>query len=79
MILNILTSPQDLNVIQGEHDGAFVLLSWLVALAASYAGLDIIKLVRNRSQPAWRHAWLWAGASAMGLGVWSMHFIGMHA
>ncbi|SDM94719.1 EAL domain-containing protein [Vreelandella arcis] len=79
MLFNILPDPQTLNAVQGEHSASLVLLSWLVALAASYAGLDIIKLVSKGSQPAWRRAWLWAGASAMGLGVWSMHFIGMHA
>jgi diguanylate cyclase (GGDEF)-like protein/PAS domain S-box-containing protein len=79
MLLNILPAPQILNAVQGEHNVPLVLLSWLVALAASYAGLDIIKLVSKGCLPAWRSAWLWAGASAMGLGVWSMHFIGMHA
>ena len=48
-------------------------------LAASYAGLDTIKLVSRFSDSVWRSLWLLAGASAMGLGVWSMHFIGMHA
>ncbi|MGM0823281.1 MAG: EAL domain-containing protein [Pseudomonadota bacterium] len=79
MPLNILSDPQSLSAVQGEHDVQLVVLSWLVALAASYAGLDIIKLVSQISTPSWRRVWLWAGASAMGLGVWSMHFIGMHA
>ncbi|MCL7928681.1 EAL domain-containing protein [Halomonas llamarensis] len=79
MLFNILSDPGALNAVQGEHDSFLVLVSWLVALAASYAGLDIIKLVRKGSNPAWRRGWLCAGASAMGLGVWSMHFIGMHA
>ncbi|MEA2120208.1 EAL domain-containing protein [Halovibrio sp. HP20-50] len=79
LISNILPDPQTLNAIQGEHEASLVLVSWLVALAASYAGLDIIKLVSNMSRPMWRRVWLWAGASAMGLGVWSMHFIGMYA
>ncbi|WP_240538668.1 EAL domain-containing protein [Halomonas sp. SH5A2] len=75
----MLSDSGALNAVQGEHDNFLVLVSWLVALAASYAGLDIIKLVRKGSNPAWRLGWLCAGASAMGLGVWSMHFIGMHA
>ncbi|MDR5874185.1 bifunctional diguanylate cyclase/phosphodiesterase [Vreelandella gomseomensis] len=79
MLFNILPDPQSLGAVQGEHAAPLVMLSWLVALAASYAGLDIIKLVSKGSHPAWRRAWLWSGASAMGLGVWSMHFIGMHA
>ncbi|MCA1772674.1 MAG: EAL domain-containing protein [Halomonas sp.] len=75
----MLSDPGALNAVQGEHDTFLVLVSWLVALAASYAGLDIIKLVRKGPNPAWQRGWLCAGASAMGLGVWSMHFIGMHA
>ncbi|MBR2512575.1 MAG: EAL domain-containing protein [Halomonas sp.] len=79
MLLNVLSDPGALNAIQGKHDIPLVFISWLVALAASYAGLDTIKLVRKVNQPLWRSLWLLAGASAMGLGVWSMHFIGMHA
>lgn len=79
MLLNVLSDPQALDAIQGKHDIPLVFLSWLVALAASYAGLDIIKLVRRVSSPIMRSLWFCAGASAMGLGVWSMHFIGMHA
>ncbi|MCO7246018.1 EAL domain-containing protein [Halomonas sp. Mc5H-6] len=79
MLINFLSDPGALNAVQGEHDTFLVLVSWLVALAASYAGLDIIKLVRKGSNPLWRLGWLFAGASAMGLGIWSMHFIGMHA
>ncbi|OJA05837.1 EAL domain-containing protein [Halomonas sp. QHL1] len=79
MQLNFLSDPQALDAVQGKHDIPLVFISWLVALAASYAGLDIIKLVRKVSNSLWRALWLLAGASAMGLGVWSMHFIGMHA
>lgn len=79
MLPTMLSNPAALNAIQGEHNASPVLLSWLVALAASYAGLDIIKLVRKVSHSTWRGTWLVAGASAMGLGVWSMHFISMHA
>lgn len=79
MLFNILSDPGGLNAVQGKHEAFWVLISWLVALAASYAGLDIIKLVRKGSNSSWRWGWLFAGASAMGLGVWSMHFIGMHA
>lgn len=79
MLFNVLSDPQALNAIQGKHDILLVFISWLVALAASYAGLDTIKLVRKVTHSLWRSVWLFAGASAMGLGVWSMHFIGMHA
>lgn len=80
MILSdFFLDPQTQDATQGMHDSFLVMLSWLVALAASYAGLDIIKLVGKVAHSGWRSVWLLVGASAMGLGVWSMHFIGMHA
>nr|WP_232230289.1 EAL domain-containing protein [Halomonas sp. 1513] len=48
-------------------------------MAAAYTGLDIINLVGTARRAAWRWLWLACGASVMGLGVWSMHFTGMHA
>ncbi|WP_404464459.1 EAL domain-containing protein [Vreelandella aquamarina] len=80
MILpNLLLDPQALSALQGKHDVPLVILSWLVALAASYASLEIIRLVSSTSSSLWRRTWLTAGASVMGAGVWSMHFVGMHA
>ena len=51
-------------------------LSLLVATAASYTALD----VAGRATAATgrdRLAWLIGGAFAMGLGIWSMHYVGM--
>ncbi|WP_255303881.1 EAL domain-containing protein [Halomonas sp. BL6] len=80
MILpNLLLEPQALSALQGKHDIPLVILSWLVALAASFASLEIIRLVGSTSSTLWRRTWLIAGASVMGTGVWSMHFVGMHA
>lgn len=79
LLENLILDPHAIHAVQGEYDLHLVLLSWLVALAAAYTGLDIIKLTRQVRRVTWRWLWLWVGASAMGLGVWSMHFIGMHA
>src|ERR1700686_2527504 len=55
-----------------------VALSVLMAISASYAALDLAGRVTAAS--GWlRSAWLIGGASAMGLGIWSMHFIAMLA
>jgi len=62
----------------GSYDYRTVTLSALMALAASYAALDLAGRVTAAS--SWvRSAWLIGGASAMGLGIWSMHFIAMLA
>ena len=55
-----------------------VALSVLIAIAASYAALDIA----GRATAAlgrMRTTWLVGGAASMGLGIWSMHYIGIVA
>lgn len=79
ILSHLLLDPQALDAVQGEHRWHLVALSWLIALAASYIGLDTIKLVGQARHAGWRWLWLVTGACVMGLGVWSMHFIGMHA
>lgn len=56
-----------------------VTLSIVIAIVASYIALDIAG--RLRRSAARRHLLLWyvSGAFMMGLGIWSMHFVGMTA
>ncbi len=61
-----------------HHDPTLVLLSFVIAVLASYTTLDLtnsLVLTRGRAQLAW----LAAGALAMGTGIWAMHFTGMLA
>lgn len=63
----------------GSHDTTLVLLSILIAIAASYTALD---LAGRMSVASARRNWsLWLGAAsfAMGGGIWSMHFVAMLA
>ncbi|MCH6485397.1 EAL domain-containing protein [Pseudoxanthomonas sp. LH2527] len=55
-----------------------VVTSFVVAVAASYAALKTTGRIRASDAVA-RRWWLAGGALAMGIGVWSMHFIGMLA
>ena len=55
-----------------------VITSFVVAVMASYAALKTTGRIRA-SDPVARRWWLGGGALAMGIGVWSMHFIGMLA
>jgi len=65
-------------VINGSYDYGEVARSILIAIAASYAALDLAGRVTAAS--GWtRVAWLSAGAGAMGIGIWAMHFKGMLA
>jgi PAS domain S-box-containing protein len=55
-----------------------VALSLLVAACASYTALDVAGRATAATGRA-RLAWLIGGAAAMGLGIWSMHYVGMLA
>jgi PAS domain S-box-containing protein len=62
----------------GSYDYAEVARSVLIAVAASYAGLDLAGRVTT-ARGGVRLAWLSGGATAMGIGVWAMHLKGMLA
>jgi len=62
----------------GFYDYGEVARSVLIAVAASYAALDLTGRVTAASGRT-RVAWLSAGATAMGTGIWAMHFKGMLA
>lgn len=58
---------------------------WLVALSlgvatlASYTALDLAGRISLLAPSRARHLWLAGGGAAMGVGIWSMHFVGMLA
>jgi PAS domain S-box-containing protein len=62
----------------GFYDYRLVALSILLAMLASYAALDLAGRITSARGPI-RSIWLTGGAAAMGLGIWSMHYIGMLA
>lgn len=55
-----------------------VIVSALIAVLASYTALDLSGRVAS-SQGTERKLWLAGGATAMGTGIWSMHFLAMLA
>ena len=59
-----------------HHHPIFVGLSLLVAVFGSWTALDLFRRVRSHIGRA-RQAWLSMAAIAMGLSIWSMHFIAM--
>lgn len=61
-----------------SYDLRLVVLSVLIAILASYVALDLALRVRA-VRGITRHAWLASGSISMGLGIWSMHFVGMLA
>jgi two-component system NarL family sensor kinase len=59
----------------GSYDYRLVLLSILIAILASYVALDLSARVTAARGGA-RRAWLTGVAVSMGLGIWSMYFVG---
>ncbi|MBM0065725.1 bifunctional diguanylate cyclase/phosphodiesterase [Alkalicoccobacillus gibsonii] len=62
----------------GSYSLPLVLLSFIIATLASYTALDLAERIQN-GRGTKRFLWLGGGALTMGIGIWSMHFIGMLA
>jgi len=65
-------------ILTHSYDYRLVALSVVIAVLASYAALDLAGRVTS-ARGTTRRLWLGVGAIAMGLGIWSMHYIGMLA
>src|SRR5256712_9210548 len=64
--------------VRGSYHYGLGALSVLIAMFAAYAALDLA--ARVTAAGSWTRAvWLLGGAGAMGIGIWSMHYIGMLA
>jgi two-component system sensor histidine kinase/response regulator len=64
--------------LEGSYNYNLVALSVCIAIFASYAALDLGGRV-TASRGTVRFTWLMGGSFAMGMGIWSMHYIGMLA
>jgi two-component system, sensor histidine kinase and response regulator len=65
-------------MLHGRYDYSLVCLSVMLAIFAAYAALDLAGRVTSSHGYA-RAFWLSAGASAMGVGIWTTHYVGMLA
>ncbi len=65
-------------ILTSTYDMRLVIVSVLIAILAAGAALDLAGRVTAARGMA-RCWWLAGGATAMGTGIWSMHFIGMLA
>ncbi len=65
-------------MIEKSYNFGLVLLSVLVAAIGAYVAVEIAERVRA-AEGRRRIMWTCSGALAMGLGIWSMHFVGMLA
>src|SRR5918992_337042 len=63
---------------QATYNSWLVALSIVVAMVVAYTALKLAARVAEAG-PSGGRLWLLGGAAAMGMGIWSMHFIGMLA
>ena len=60
------------------YNSRLAALSIAVAISVSHTAFRLASRVVDATRPM-RHYWMVGGASTMGIGIWSMHFIGMLA
>lgn len=65
-------------MLMSSYDQLLVIVSFIVAFLASYTALDMAGRVATSTGKVAK-VWLFGGGFAMGVGIWSMHFIGMLA
>src|SRR5580692_8838570 len=65
-------------VLTGSYNYWLVALSVVIAILAAYAALDLAGRI-TAAKGIGKPAWLVGGAIALGIGIWSMHYIGMEA
>lgn len=66
-----------MTMIQPAYSTPLVILSAVVATIGAYVAIEIAQRIRTERHR--RFLWSCGGALAMGIGIWSMHFVGMLA
>ncbi|MDR6205880.1 putative bifunctional diguanylate cyclase/phosphodiesterase [Paraburkholderia graminis] len=64
---------------QSSYNPWLLAMSFVVATLSSYTALDLTARIFVLASPRLRHVWRMGGAAALGVGIWSMHFVAMLA
>jgi NO-binding membrane sensor protein with MHYT domain len=59
-----------------DFDYRLVVLSSFIVIFATYATLAVVERMKCMRGVGW-FAWLGGGASGIGIGIWSMHYLGL--
>jgi Bacterial signalling protein N terminal repeat len=59
-----------------DFDYRLVVLSSFIVIVATYATLAVVERMKFAQGTGW-FAWLGGGASGIGIGIWSMHYLGL--
>lgn len=62
-----------------SYDYSLVILSVLIAVFSSFTAFGSAERISSSSKKSHKIAWNIFGATAMGVGIWAMHFVGMLA
>lgn len=73
-----IISPSSI-LIHGAYSTWMVILSVFIAILASFMGLQVASQAANAPSAERKHIMLLVCSVVLGLGIWSMHFIGMLA
>jgi signal transduction histidine kinase len=65
--------------LRGAWDESLIVLSCIAAIGGSFAGLDCADRMRAAVNPVQRRRYFVAGATLIGVSIWTMHFVGMLA
>jgi len=65
--------------IEASYNYPFVAVSVVVAILSSYVALDLANVAWKTQEKRHLKKWLGLSSLALGLGIWTMHFIGMFA
>ncbi|SDJ98077.1 MHYT domain-containing protein [Billgrantia gudaonensis] len=71
--------PAPEKLVTGQYDLWLVTLSLVIAIGASYMAMTLAGAARRSRAPFMERLHLVSGSASLGLGIWSMHFIGMLA
>ena len=76
----MFTKPdlESMHMIEWRLDPLIILLSFIIAFGASYTAIYINRRI-NVKGFFHKNLWLVLASLAMGLGIWSMHYVGMSA
>lgn len=79
-ILHFLLTPPDTSLLYvGSYNPSWVIVSVLLAILASYAALNASTRIERLHDSPSKLVWAMISAFTLGVGIWSMHFIGMLA
>lgn len=71
--------PEQSTLIYGNYSVPMVITSVLIAIFASFMALHVAYQAGLTRSSARKHILLFIGSLALGVGIWSMHFVGMLA